>query len=714
MKTVTIFVDNIQVTAEPSQTILEAALAADIYIPHLCSHPDLHSQGGCKLCVVEIDGNTASPVTSCNTEVRDGMRVITKSPVIDKLRNVSMELMLAGHPRDCTSCRSYLNCELQSLMQYLSATGVRVRDVIRTTADINTKNPLIDREMERCIQCGRCVRVCHDLRGVEVLDYKKKAAETYIGTENDLPLADSWCRFCGACVEVCPTGALQDKEGVFRKDIPREQALVPCQAECPAHTDIPGYVRLVKERCYGEAVAVLREKFPFPHTLGYVCTRYCEKGCKRTDLNEAIAIRDLKRYAVENDTEELWKTRIKKKPSTGKNVAVVGSGPCGLTAAYYLARAGHNITVFERNPLAGGMLSTGIPSYRLPRTDLQKEIDIILEAGVTIELGKNIENVLKLKQSFDAVLVAAGASAGKVIPLPGFESGGSASKPENYTTAVGLLKDVALGNPIPMITSGKSVTVLGGGNVAFDAARVSRRLGANVNIICLEARDKMLADIEEIEQAEEEGISIYAGKANLSIERSAGRVEGVKIIDVESFHFDEGKLAVNTVPGTETIISADTVIFATGQKPDLKAEFGLELNKFGYPVTQQGKHATSLDGVYAAGDVITGTKAVIDAIVEGRAAASEIDQYLGGSGDINEVLSDRKPANPRIGRIEKFADKKRAVADILKADARKDNFRMVDLGLSEEQSRCEAERCLQCDLRNQLQKARLWNSYKYK
>ena len=707
METITILIDNIPVTAEPGQTILEAALAADIYIPHLCSHPDLHPQGGCKLCVVEVDDNSAEPVTSCNTEVRNNMKVITKSPTIDKLRSISMELMLAGHPHDCTSCRSYLNCELQSLMQYLSATGARMRDVHRTTININTKNPLIDREMERCIQCGRCVRVCHDLRGVDVLEYKKKDAEAYIGTANDLPLANAGCRFCGACVEVCPTGALQDKEGVFRKDIPREQALIPCHTECPAHTDIPRYVRLVKEGKYGEAVAVIREKLPFPHALGYVCTRYCEKGCKRTYLNESIAIRDLKRFAVEHDDTLLWKINSKKKPETGKKVAVIGAGPSGLTAAYYLAKAGHNVTVFERNPVAGGMMATGIPAYRLPRTDLQKEIDIILEAGVKIELNHNVEKITELKDSYDALLIAAGAQAGKTIPLPGSEFGCS-------ITAVDLLRDAALGKTIPMAGAGKTVTVLGGGNVAFDAARVSRRLGSEVNVVCLEAREQMLADKEEIEQAEEEGIKVYSGKANLSIQGEPGKIQGIEVIDVESFRFEGGRLVVNTIPGTETIIPADTVVFATGQKTDLTSDFGLELNQFGYPVYRSGSHSTLLEGIFVAGDVITGTKAVIDAIVGGREAASEIDRYLGGDGDIDEVLLEKEPADPYIGKIEDFSGTERASTEILESDNRTDNFCLVDLGYSEKQAQYEAERCLQCDLRNQIHKVRLWNSYQYK
>jgi NADPH-dependent glutamate synthase beta subunit-like oxidoreductase len=265
-----------------------------------------------------------------------------------------------------------------------------------------------------------------------------------------------------------------------------------------------------------------------------------------------------------------------------------------------------------------------------------------------------------------------------------------------------------------MIEAGKTVTVLGGGNVAFDAARVSKRLGAAVNVVCLEARDQMLADKEEIEQAQEEGILVYSGKANLSIEGAPGRIQGVKVIDVESFRFEEGKLIVNTIPGTEAVIPADTVIFATGQKTDLTSDFGLELNQFGYPVYEKGSHSTSLDGVFVSGDVITGTKAVIDAIVGGRDAASEIDRHLGGDGDISEVLLEQEPASPYLGKIEDFSRMERSSAEILESDSRKDNFCLVDLGYSEEQACCEAERCLQCDLRNQIHKVRLWNSYQYK
>ena len=701
----TIYIDQTPVEFQAGQTVLEAALAADIYIPHLCTHPDLVTQGECKLCVVDIEG--VGIVCACQTPAEDGVKVTTKSPELARRRGVAMELMLAGHPHDCTSCKLYSKCELQAMTQYLGVVHSRMRSIHRKTNQINRVSPLIVREMERCIQCGRCVRACHDLRGVDVLHYNKLDGETYIGTEEDRPLTEADCRFCSACVEVCPTGALQDVDGIFRTDLPREEALVPCQAECPAGTDIPAYIRLVREGRYSEAVAVIREKIPFPHALGYVCTHYCEKGCKRKGLNAPVAVRELKRFAVEHDTEQLWKKNAVHLPPTGKKVAVVGAGPCGLTAAYYLAKKGHEVKVLERLPVAGGMMTTGIPAYRLPRADVQKEIDYILEVGVTLETGVNVTNVNDLKeQGYDAVLVAVGAAAGKVIPLEGYQ-------PEQGVTAVEFLRAVALHQETPLVGPGKTVTVLGGGNVAFDAARSARRLGAEVNVVCLEAREHMLSDEEEIVGAQEEGIRVYPGKSNVRFETQNGRMVGLATVDVASFHFDAGKLVVESVPGTESVIPLDTVIFATGQKTDLTEAFGLELNRFGYPIYHQPGHATDLEGIFVAGDVVTGTKAVIDAVAGGRKAAEEMDAYLGGDGNIEEHLVDRT-RDPRIGKETGFAEIPRNVPAERSAEERVKDFDLISAGLTCQQAECESGRCLQCDLRGDLTRVRMWTEYSVK
>ena len=704
MDTIKLYIDGREITAKKGQTVLEAALNANIYIPHLCTHPDLPVAGNCNLCVVEIEGRE-KPVKACESDARQGMRVITKSDTLTQARNVAMELMLAGHPNDCTSCKAYLKCELQTLMQYLGTVNARMRHIQRLAININNKNPLIVREMERCIQCGRCVRACNELRGVGLLGYNTAGWETYIGTENDLPLADSGCRFCGACVEVCPTGALQDEAGVFRNDIPREEALVPCSAECPAKIDIPRYIRYIKDGKYSRSVAVIREKVPFPLVLGYVCNHRCETGCRREKLNEPIAIRDLKRYAAEHDNEKTWLTNYLKPlaAATGKKTAVIGGGPCGLTAAFYLRKKGHEVTVYERLPVAGGMMAAGIPEYRLPGSIVQEEIEIIEKAGVVIKTSSAVTSAVELKKEYDAVLVAVGASRGKKLrAIPGWDSG-------EVFTALELLRAQRLGQRLSL---GRTVNVIGGGNVAYDCARTLLRLGKKVNIVCLEKGDDMLADREEIEEAAEEGAVLYAGTTSFGFISEGGRITGHKIADVDTFRFDDSRrLVVETVEGSERVIPCDSIVFSAGQTAELTDAFGLELNSFGYPVVDPENLATSAEGIFASGDAVTGTKSVIEAIAGGRRAAGAIDLYLGGDGRIDEALIPYEAGEAKLGKAEGFAEKPREAPAVRPAEERISDFDPPGKGLTGCQAAEEAGRCLQCDLRKQITRVRLWTEY---
>ncbi|MBC2478499.1 FAD-dependent oxidoreductase, partial [Clostridium beijerinckii] len=383
---------------------------------HLCHHPDLPELGACRLCVVENNGEI---VTSCTLKAEDGMVIKTQGEKINKKRQLAMELILAAHPEECSTCPKYGKCELQVLIQYLGVGPERLRMRVKPFPK-NTSNPLFDHDMTRCVLCGRCARVCQKVRKVNAIDYQKKNGEVYIGSPHEKLLIDADCKFCGACVEICPTGALMDKKELIDLNKNKETALVPCRNTCPAGTDIPTYIRLVNEGKYSEATAVIREKLPIPKILGHICSHPCEAECRRGNVNEPISIRELKLFAVENDEKEIWKKNRKQLPPTGKKVGIIGAGPAGLSAAYYLKKQGHDVTVYEALPYVGGMTRVGIPEYRLPRDVIEEEANLIKEIGVEIVTNKRIENFESLlNEGYDVVLAAIGAHKGIRLPIEG-------------------------------------------------------------------------------------------------------------------------------------------------------------------------------------------------------------------------------------------------------------------------------------------------------
>ncbi len=697
-----ITIDGIKLEVPDNKNVLDAALENGIYIPHLCHHPNLSELGSCRLCIVELEGEE-EVTTSCTLRAKDGMVIKTKSDKIDNLRLLSMELLLGGHPEDCSTCPKYGNCELQTLMQYLGASASRVR--MRTKGfKVEDRNPLIDHDMNRCVLCGRCVRACNELRGAKILQYNKNETEIYVGTLHDKLLKDVDCRFCGACAEVCPTGTIRDKIDQAAANTKREDVIVPCKAACPAGIDVPRYVRLAKEGKYSESAGVVRENAPLPMCLGYICTHVCENDCKRGQVNSPISIRNIKRYAAENDKEQVWKANLKQLPSTGKKVVVVGAGPAGLIAAYYLKKQGHDVVIKEALPKAGGMLQYGIPSYRMPREIVDEEVAILQESGFEIEYNTKVERPEELiKEGFDAVLVAIGAHEGALLPIEGHTL-------NNVLLNIDFLRKASMGEDTGM---GERVFVYGGGNVAFDCARTAKRLGAKeVYMSCLEAEEAIPGDKLELDEAREEGINVYPAN---SLERIIGddKVTGVELKKVTSFTFDENRRAmIVKEEGSENIIDVDTVIFSTGQRPTIcDGNTCIPLVRGSYIVTKEGSLATDVEGVFGAGDVVYGTSSVIKAIASGRDAAKEIDMYLGGDGDISEVLVPRETADPCIGSIENFGYLERKEPEVLSADSRKDNFNLVDQGICDAEICDETTRCLQCDLRLQIERPRLWGDY---
>lgn len=701
MGTIKLNIDGRDVETTEGKNVLEASLDAGIYIPHLCYHEDLSAIGACRLCIVDIEGMEGLP-TSCTTQVSNGMIVKTKGEKIEHMRRLAMELMLAAHPPDCGTCIKYLNCELQSVKQLLVSDHLSVRRRSKLLP-LKTDSPLFVHDPNKCILCGRCVRACHELRGVGVLFYQKKEKETYIGTPSDLPLGDAGCRFCGACAEVCPTGAIMDREELI-KGKKRREALIPCKYTCPAEIDVPKYIRFIREKNYSAATAVIREKVPFPKVLGYVCNHPCEEVCRRGEINRAVSIRDLKRFAAEHDKEREWEKRSDKKPSTDKKVAVIGAGPAGLTAAYYLSKQGHSVNVIDSLPLPGGMLRYGIPEYRLPREVLDSEIEDIVNAGVRIDTGVKVESIDNLfDRGYNAVLVAIGTHKGVRLPIPGADR-------EDVLMGVDFLREINIGRKVKV---GKKVLVLGGGNVAFDCARIALRLGAEtVQLACIESKTEMPAARDEIKQGEEEGISIHPSKSFSRILTDNNKITGVEILDVESFSVDDdNEVHLEVVENSESVLEADSIIFAVGQRPEIPREFDIEINEKNLIELDTYTFETSREGVFAAGDAVHGTTSVVKAVASGREAAIALDRFLDGRGDIDEKLAPVQEINKYLGPGNGFSVMERCEGPCPPPEERIRGFCNVLSDMDEHIANYESNRCLQCDLRLTIKPVKFWGNY---
>ena len=696
IKMITLDIDGHKVRTEKGKTVLQAALEAGIYIPSICAHPDLSPFGACRLCVVEVKGLRGLP-TACTTEVADGMEIKTKTAQVNSIRRIAMELMLASHPADCTRCTQNLNCELQAVAQYLGITEERWKKSTETVP-INTANPLFNHDLNKCILCGRCVRACYELRGVGVLSFMKRGKESYIGTALDRSLSDADCKFCGACVQVCPTGALQDKKGLLEIGANREEMLIPCKYNCPAEIDIPRYLHFIAAKKYSEATAVVREKVPFPEVLGRVCIHPCEEVCRRDEVDEAVSIRSLKHFAAERDTG-LWKEYTKKAPPTGKRIAVVGSGPAGLTAAYYLTKLGHSVTVFEALPVPGGMMRVGIPEYRLPGDVLEEEIDEIKSFGLEIKTQTRVDSLDELFQKgYEAIFLAIGAHKGIKMGVDGENTPG-------VIECIDFLRKVSLGEKVKL---GKSVAVIGGGNAAIDAARTALRLKAKkVTIIYRRTRTEMPADPEEIDGALEEGVEITYLAAPTKIWSNSNTVKleccRMKLGEPDA----SGRRRPIAILNSEFTASYSSVIAAIGQMPEIPEGFQVAILKGNKIKTDPESCATSREGVFAGGDAVTGPASVIEAIAAGRKGAAAIDRYFGGSGILEEKLAPCVKANSFLGREEGFAPQQRKKVPQTPIKERILGFDQVEGSYKEKAAIKESSRCLQCDLRLNISPVKL-------
>jgi len=407
-------------------------------------------------------------------------------------------------------------------------------------------------------------------------------------------------------------------------------------------------------------------------------------------LNEPISIKFLKWAAAERDDGK-WQQRAKKSSPSGKKVAIIGAGPAGLTTGYYLAKQGHAVTVFEALPEPGGMMRVGIPDYRLPPAKLNAEIDVIRKAGVEIKLNTRIESTDDLfAQGYDAIFAAPGAHQGMKMGVEGEDTQG-------VFDGATFLREVNLGRKID---TGNRVAVIGGGNVAIDAARVSLRTGAKkVVIVYRRTRAEMPASPEEVEAALEEGIEIMFLAAPVRIDRT-GKTLNLACIRMELGEPDaSGRRRPVPIKGSEFTTEFDSVIAAIGQTPDIPEGFKLKLGRGNTIQASADTLATSNKGVWAGGDAVSGPASVIEAIAAGRKAASSIDKYLGGTGDISEVLAPPSELSPCVGKDDGFFKWGRAAMPALPVEKRSNNFEEVELGLSDEAAVQEGRRCLQCAVR---------------
>ena len=461
-------------------------------------------------------------------------------------------------------------------------------------------------------------------------------------------------------------------------------ATVPCMRGCPARVDIPGYIALVAEGRYQDAVRLIRADNPFPLACGYICEHPCEDECRRNFIDDAINIRAIKRFAVDNSDNDYTPFHYE---STGKKVAVIGGGPAGMTAAYYLALMGHAPTVFEAREKLGGMMRYGIPAYRLPRERLDSELDFLVKQGIEVKLNTSVPadvSFEELKANFDAIYVAIGAHTDKKL---GIEGEGA----EGVLSAVQLLR--AIGDGHAPDFAGKRVAVIGGGNVAMDCARSAVRLGADhVSIVYRRRIDDMTCLREEIDGAIAEGCELMELHAPVAIVTENDKVVGLKVQRQMTGVIDRGRpkpVKANVEPET---LPFDVVLVAIGQdiEADPFAGLGMTINR-GILVGDKFARVEGQEGVFVGGDCESGPATVIKAISAGSIAARNIDTYLGFYHPI-KLEVDVPAAKPRdmipCGRCNTI---ERPVHE------RSDDFEMMEENLSIEEAMQEASRCLRCD-----------------
>lgn len=464
-----------------------------------------------------------------------------------------------------------------------------------------------------------------------------------------------------------------------------------CVATCPLHVDMKGAIALMRDGKFEAALTLIRETLPFPGVLGRVCTQPCEDKCQRKDVDSAISIMALKRAAADYGKDAKWDLTIGQEKT--ERVAIVGSGPAGLMSAYELRRMGYQVTIFEALPVLGGMLAIGIPQYRLPRDILQQDLGIVEKLGIQVRLNTRIGEDVKIsdvQKNYDAVFIATGATLSQTLTIEG-------SNLDGVWWGMDFLREVSLGieNRI-----GNRVVVVGGGNVAVDAALTALRIGAKVDLVYRRSREEMPAFKWEVQQLLDEGVIFRPSWAPKRILGRNGRVTGIEMVSSATVLDKDGKRNLSLDESNTLRIDTDSVILAIGQAPDtsfIAEDSATKRTVGGYIIADEITLATSVPGVFAGGDAVYGPRSVIEALASGKKAAISIDRYLRGE----ELSTGRQGEGLQQSRLkvnlEGIPRKYRVNESTLPVEQRKGNFREIQLGLTQEQAREEAERCLSCE-----------------